>query len=341
MEKTDYLYQNENLISEIQKKYIYEIYINHNGNSFENIKLLAKSFRLTEENFLKIVCNYIKKNISTTDYSIIFDTLLLLETNNEIITYLNSIQLDLKYLRSNLLSYFIYFRPDIYFLNPDKRESLRNKLEVYRLYLKRIDTPPMDLQKKDTLEYSLTIIQEFIKSNFSFKRFCFQKRMLPEEMKKHSQIVKKNDLILYQEFENVCLAKKETMISEISFEIRKLYFLIQNGEIDSIDVFQNTNYSIPELVKYAGSVLNKEENIVFKQFIHYYENLKVLSKKGIEDFLNDKFVINYRDEETEITLDMKKDLLNYLQENNLPITVTTIRDTLKRKLNEKRLSKNI
>ena len=63
MKKTDYLYQNENLMTETQKKYMYEIYINHNGNSLQNIEYLAKSFRLTKENFLQIISNYVAKNI--------------------------------------------------------------------------------------------------------------------------------------------------------------------------------------------------------------------------------------------------------------------------------------
>ena len=341
MKNTELLCQSENLMTEIQKKYMYETYVTYNGNSFENVKLLAKKFYLSQEEFLKIICNYATKNISKTDYSTIFDTLLLLETDEEIINYLNNIHANLKYLRSNLLAYFIYFRPDIYFLNPEKRESLRKKIEVYRLYLKRVDTPPMDLPKKNTLEYSFDMIQKFIKSNFSLKRFCFQNKILPEEMKNHAQIVKRNDPLLYQDFENVCRNKKENMATEISLEIKNLCFLIQNKEIDSLDIFQNTTYSMLELITFAGKVLNKNENLIFKQFIHHYENIKVLSHKGIEDFLNEKLVITFQNEELEITRDMKIDLLNYLTLNNLPVTIITLRDAMIRKLKEKSYLKTI
>ena len=96
------------------KKICYDLYIKSNGN-LNIIQEELKNLKISEAVFIGCTKYYIDKNIVKPEYVTIFEHLLKLKTNDEINNYLSSINYSLKYLQNNLIAYYFYFRPDIYF----------------------------------------------------------------------------------------------------------------------------------------------------------------------------------------------------------------------------------
>ena len=167
----------------------YNAYINFNGD-LTKIEYYANNYQISIKKFLGIIISYIKNNIEKPKYAILLDKLLKLKTKEEVIKFLNKSEYSLYYLESNILAYFILYRPDIYFFKPNKRDELREKLNIYRIYLKERDSEKLKTTNKLSLKYVTYTLNLFLMSNYTTERFCYNKGISNKTFKNYLLLIK-------------------------------------------------------------------------------------------------------------------------------------------------------
>ena len=142
----------------------YELYIKSDCSN-EKINEYTNLLHLTFEKFIELAYSYIQKNVHIPEYVKILDKVLEIQSEEEVIKYLNSLPISLNFLLQNIQSYFICYRPNIYYLDIEKRESLKNKLRKYEIYLYQLDKPKTNANSLH--ENAIMTIYKFINSKFS------------------------------------------------------------------------------------------------------------------------------------------------------------------------------
>lgn len=307
------------------EKICYEKFIDSNG----NIALMSKNaekLNMSLGKFLVCSYKYIENNINKPEYVKILDSIYLLNTDEEIIHYIKSLPFNYKYIKDNLLSYFIYYRPHIYYLNQNKVLDLRTKLKIYENYIYREVDPLRTSLKKDG--YEINLIKEFINSNYSLTRFCFNKGITTLDFKTNVAKVKKLDKDLYNNYVENLNIKNDIKEKQIKQDIINILNIIKenNGNISLIELCLLTNYDILELIKEADKMLNIDDIKLFR--------LNVRSKRQINTFNNDvinklfetKFTFNINGQLMEINDEDKYAILSYMYQNNIPICNESFRE---------------
>lgn len=327
----------ENLkMIEKKEEIAYNLYINCSDPTL-SITNLAHSLNMSTENFIKYVCSYINKNITKPRYVMILNDLNEFDESNKdgIIKYLDNIEFPISFIEKNLISYIIYYRPDI-FLSPENKLliNLRKKINMYKTHLLN-----KNISKSDNLtriELARNTITKFLTSNFSLERFLLHERISGQTFKEHVATIKtlnnKEKKIqienhenttptLYDIYVNVLNTKRE----EFNNNIKKVVFNLLNiiNELDkdfsSIDFFLNTTYGPNEIIKAANDILSNEEMQIFRRHVSVYRRVYIYSERGIENLFKEKMVRNIDSERVEIDNQIKLQAINYLNENNIPI----------------------
>lgn len=331
---------------EALEKICYDLYIKCNGN-LNLIKDELVNIKITENVFIISLQNYINKNISKPEYALIFDKLLTLKTKEEVIKYLNSMndKYNLKYLQSNLPAYYFYFRPDIHFYKNDLKEKLHSMLNIYQVYLKTIDEPPLNLVDRSSLEYASSFIKNFINSQTTLERYLFQNNLTYQYFKPFINRIKytvdengqKHLSQLYIEYQQNILLKDEIKKRDIKFEVLEILEKIkENGNNFTIfDYAMSTKYGLKELVKEADYLYEVEHLFSFQELkllrivLNKFLTIKRFKNFQLNSFYNEteKFIISIDEKLIEIDSDTKKNIINFLKLNEIPISIDTIKDT--------------
>lgn len=322
--------ENQEMI-EKKEKLAYDLYINC-SNPAASILDLAHSMNITSDKFISYVCSYINKNIIKPRYVTILDKLDQIPESDKvsIIEYLNSIEFSINFIENNLISYIIYYRPDILLAHDNKLLiNLRKKINIYKTYLYNLNTP-----KKENLsriEIATNTITKFISSEFSLERFLIHERLCVQTFKEHVGVIKtinnkeKNSgntsPTLYDIYINHLNQKKEEFKNNIKNVIYNIINLINElgDEFSSIDLFLNTKYAANEIIKEADNILTNEEMKIFRKHVSPYRRIYIYSDRTIENLFNDRMVRNIDSERVEIDNQIKLQAINYLNDNNIPI----------------------
>lgn len=340
--------ENKNILFK-KEEAAYNLYINH-YNPANGVFKLAHALNIKTDQFIYYVCSYINKYVQKPIYAIVLDKLITIDNNNDVIAYLDSINLPISYIEDNLIPYIIYYNPKTFLHNDNKLLiSLRKKINLYKQYLKNEDIPKS--QNQNTTKYSLAkeIITKFISSNYTIERFCLHERIGCQVFKEHVQTLKtesKNQkkenrnedfITLYDIYLNCLNNKDEIFKNTIVDDVHIIFNKIKELENDfcSIDVFANTLFGIHEILKFADNILNMEEAKLFRSCVSKYKKVSSFSPKVIETLFHDTITINIDNELILIDNTTKSIIIDYLQENNIPICNDSFRNACIRYYQEK------
>ena len=313
-----------NKILEIEKScYDYFICLNTN---FNYMQTNAEKIFSNRDKFLTHVYHYIEKNINKPLYVEILDKLSILNTNEEIESYLLNINIDLNYLKNNILNYFMFYRPHIYYLDKNKYLELKDKLTSYENYLYRKEDP-LKTSIKINNEYAYNIINSFINSKYSMHRFCFNKNIASKNFKRYVFLVKNNYNKLYQKYIETINFKEKEQETEIKNDVLKiLKFIKENNNTSLIDFCLITKYDILELIKVSDNILSLEDIKLFRKVLKPLKEIRPFNESQIALLYRTKFTFNIDNNLIQINNDDKYTVINYLQENDTPICNETFKD---------------
>ena len=301
-----------------------------------NVKMIEASAilnNLTVEEFLNNVYLYIKENIEEPEFVKILDKLGNCNTNEEIINYLDSIQIDFKYLNNNVLPYFLNYRPHLIYLDNSHVNDLKSKLKVYEVYLYR-KLNPLRSTSKDLDEDFINNINEFINSKYSLSRFCYNKGLSITQITRSISKIKNNYPDIYEKFLEYIELNDNIKEQTIEFDVKNiLNYIKENNGISIIDLCGLTNFGILELTKASEKVLDKDDNLLFRQTIKHYNQIDYLKDERLTRLFKTDFVYNINDNLIKITEEDKYTIINYLYELDIPICNETIHEGFKKLLN--------
>ena len=304
----------------------YQTYLLSYGNK-NILNDYAKTLDIELETFLMLMLKYINEHKSRSAYAIIFDRLCLLHDSDLIINFLNEIDYPFKELRNNLQEYILLYRPDMLF-NEVLKNELQRKLNIYQKYLNNQKT--VNIYKTST-SYHMQIIQSFMESNYSLKRFCFQNNISVLTFKNYITRIKTIDPIFYQELmENIKLKEeiqKETIKDDVYTILNKIKELGNNFSI--IDFLTLTNYSFDEIIQLGDLILDPSDTRLLRIHVSNFKNVKNFrnySEKDIQNIFTDKLVINIDGNLIKMSFEDKENIINYLKEHDIPISSTSYRD---------------
>ena len=115
---------------------IYNEYIKifeNNKNPLVEIEVISEKYQLSVERIIKFLMDYITETKNPReDYAIIFDNVLACgRKSKKFYDYLDELDVNFEYLKTNLTNYFIYYRPDILLTSPRKKQILEKDLSDY------------------------------------------------------------------------------------------------------------------------------------------------------------------------------------------------------------------
>ena len=304
----------------------YQVYTLSYGNK-EILSNYAKSLNIKLDTLLELLLKYINKTKSRSIYANIFDKLEVLDLNDtkSIINFFESLNYPFKQLKNNVNEYILLYRPDMLF-NDALITDLHKKLEIYQNYL--IEQTKVDIYSTSTSYYN-QIIQSFIVSNYSLKRFCFQNNINATEFKNFLKKIKLTDLDLYnQAVESLNLkekAKEENIANDVYNILTKIKELGNNFSI--IDFLPLTNYSFDEIIQTSDKILNPEDIRIIRINVSNFKKIVNYSNANIQQIFTDKLILNIDGNLIEMSLEDKSNVINYLKENDIPISTHSYRET--------------
>ena len=305
----------------------YNAYKNFNGD-LTKIEYYANNYQLSVKKFLGITMSYIKNNVVKPQYAILLDKLLKLKTKEQIIKFLNKTNFSLYYLESNILAYFILYRPDIYYLKPDKRDELREKLNIYKLYLKEKDEEKIKTTNKLSLEYITYILNLFLMSNYTVERFSYNKGIALRTFKNYLLLIKNANPNLYDNVNLKIEIMEKRKEVELPNEVYKILEMIENDKdnFTILEFLESTFCSIKEILKVADEILNPAQNKIFRMTISKFKNeYNFLDDNSINSYLNENFIFNFDGNLINITNEDKEKAINYLQSKDIPVCLSTFK----------------
>lgn len=314
----------------------YNAYKNFNGD-LTKIEYYANNYQLSVKKFLGITMSYIKNNVVKPQYAILLDKLLKLKTKEQIIKFLNKANFSLYYLESNILAYFILYRPDIYYLKPDKRDELREKLNIYKLYLKEKDEEKIKTTNKLSLEYITYILNLFLMSNYTVERFSYNKGIALRTFKNYLLLIKNANPNLYDNVNLKIEIMEKRKEVELPNEVYKILEMIENDKdnFTILEFLESTFCSIKEILKVADEILNPAQNKIFRMTISKFKNeYNFLDDNSINSYLNENFIFNFDGNLINITNEDKEKAINYLQSKDIPICLSTFKSACYRMYKE-------
>ena len=305
----------------------YNAYINFNGD-LTKIEYYANNYQISIKKFLGIIISYIKNNIEKPKYAILLDKLLKLKTKEEVIKFLNKSGYSLYYLESNILAYFILYRPDIYFFKPNKRDELREKLNIYRIYLKERDSEKLKTTNKLSLKYVTYTLNLFLMSNYTTERFCYNKGISNKTFKNYLLLIKKENPNLYNNVNLKIELNEKRKANELENEVYKILEIIENDKdnFTLLEFLETTFCSINEILKVADKILNPAQNKIFRMSVSKLKNENnFLDNNSIDSYLNENFIFNFDGNLINITNEDKEKAINYLQSKDIPVCLSTFK----------------
>lgn len=307
------------------EKYTYLLYKHAEGNLLL-IKEYADKLNISLEDFLEYATHYIIKNKNNPVYVQIMDKLIKL-SEDKYITFLDQCNFNVEHIEQRALKYITEFRP-IFLFNEEKRTLLLARIYEYKKHILNKKMKKQNVIIQPLNEHQLNIIMSFISSKYSLERFCFQHRFLMNTIKKLESPLKIHHEKLYHAYLRKLKQIDEFKEQEIINDTLKLLELVKNSdtEFESIDFFQNTLFGIKEILKTADSILTPEDNKILRMGISKIKDIKVFSEKSIEGIFKEKTILNINNELINIPFEVKLTIVNYLQEQEIPISNITLKE---------------
>ena len=285
------------------------------------------------EDFFEHVVNYINNNFPIPDYVNILNKLSTITESEQVIKYLDSISFDYKILRNNLMDYFINFRPDIYYTNENAKNRLKNNLQFYETH-KAKSFIPSHCENENLNDNMNNIIIEYINSNYSISRFCYNKNLSKTLFKQYVAKIKTKNPELYNKFVEATNLKEQIKNEIIENDVYTILNIIkENSSISIIDFLLITNYDVFELVEVADRILSIEDKKLFRMNVKGIRYINRLSERGLGNLLNSTYTFNINGELIELSENDKIEIIKFLKENNIPVCNDTWTDACIKYLN--------
>lgn len=285
------------------------------------------------EDFFEHVVNYINNNFPIPDYVNILNKLSTITESEQVIKYLDSISFDYKILRNNLMDYFINFRPDIYYANEILKNRLKNNLQFYETH-KAKSFIPSHCENENLNDNMNNIIIEYINSNYSISRFCYNKNLSKTLFKQYVAKIKTKNTELYNKFVEATNLKEQIKNEIIENDVYTILNIIkENSGISIIDFLLITNYDVFELVEVADRILSIEDKKLFRMNVKGIRYINRLSERGLGNLLNSTYTFNINGELIELSENDKIEIIKFLKENNIPVCNDTWTDACIKYLN--------
>lgn len=334
-----------NIYDKEDRIYLENLCYRHFKESNDNLSEMKKraSFLGINIKYFLIFCTgYVERNINKPEYVKLLDTLSLVKTDKEVVTFFERTKADYKYLQDNLLSYFIYYRPHKYYeTDKSKYFQLRDKIKTYENYIyRRLD--PIRAKKKIDFEYARNMVNMFINSRYSLVRFCFNNNILVSTFKSYVQKIKLEDEVLYNDYLQTLANKEYIKEQTITNDVMSLIDKIKENPDDFsyIDFCQITNYDPLELVPVADNILNIEDMRLFRVKVRVLRNVKVLTSNQERRLVEMNYTLNVDGNLIEADEETKCKVLADLHDKDIPVCVESFHDGLVRYYRNKK-NKNI
>ena len=331
---------NKNIENKILEKICYQNFVEC-YNNLNTMKLYANNLNISIDNFLTYTYYYIEHNITKPDYVKLIDILSLLKDEDEVIKFFEATKADYKYLNNNLLSYYVYYRPHIYYLDNSKCIKTREKIKKYETYLYR-KLDPIRTDKKIDTNYVINVIKSFINSRYSIKRFCFNNGIRTTLLNKFLNTVKKIDFNLYNEFIKSVEVKEQIKVNKINNDVINILekIKVDPKNFSLIDLSMMTDYDVLELIEEADKNLEFEDLKLFRKVLKPLRDIDIINNDRINQLFNTNFTFNIDNQLVEITNNDKFNVIGYLKSNNIPVCNETFIDGCIRLKNNNLYNKN-
>ena len=340
MERNQINYRNEEILKQLRYNCHYYFCL-ANGNILI-MQTFADNLHIKIDKFLYLTYQYIEEEITKPDYVKYIDKLLE-KDKDERFQYLDDINaksyVNYKYLKDNITSYLQLYRPHLYYLDDKTLNQLNEIFAGYEAYLYRRDNPSKAKKIIDDKYYE-SVIEKFINYNFSKKRFCFNNKLTVKQFDDmRDLVIKKKNPTLYTR----CLEKEKSIEEEknaiISQDVNNILAKIKEDpdNFALLDILLMTNYDILELIKEADNCLDLENKKLFRKYVRNYRNihLNILTGERLNGLFKTTFIYNINDEMITITEEELINIINFLQERNIPICYEIISVVCQRFANEK------
>ncbi len=316
-------------------KLIYDDYLQMlkiNDDALIWLDLESFKYKTNTSIILKVLNHYINNELVKPDFALIFEKIKELPNPCEYL-YFNNITP--AFLKEHLEEYLIYFKPEYKLcLNSKILNNYKEIIRKYIIYYKK------QLNITQENEYK-NLINEFIKSKYSLERFCIIKGLTLNDFnsKKNGIFIKimKKDKDLYTKFLYNIDAKEKLKNLNIQTDILNILKAIKElgNDFTIINLFLMTPYAPLELTKVADNILNKEDLILFRKYMNIcYRDFAIhgnfMNKERINLLIKIPYTITIDGNTIETKEEERRDAIEFLQVNEIPINSYIFDIALKR-----------
>lgn len=285
--------------------------------------------------------NYILNNNINGIYGNLFKVLLKTDDPNKIINLFISLNSRYSNIKNNINSFMISYN-----IPSDIREVIFNKLNIYHDYLKENRTMKQEIKKEEreneyvenNIAQAMFIIKKYIDGQYdNINQFCEDMNLSKRHFDKYLELVKNNDEQLYNDYLEHIENKKNKAYEKLLTNSLIVIDLIKNGvvengtkrEFDLVDYYKYLPLGFDKQLRMVRDSINQDDYKLLCVYAGSIKNEQLLSDAEIENLYNMKNVVNVKlDEENniipgsgrEITKEEKQNLINYLEDNNIPVT---------------------
>lgn len=215
-------------------------------------------------------------------------------------------------------------------INKDKQlEEMRKKAE------KEAKEEKKKNQLNKLIELAIYYVEAFLEQENNETTFCEENDITLEQFKQFTTIVRKNNVELYNEYENKHKNIKRKELKKEINELEEVIFLIKNGieengqtrKFASLDYFMHTSLTIDEAQKimpYMG--LSAGDTRAIKHLIGQIMKGKKTTAKELLSI-----DIQIIDQDNNIRVIQKEEqqlVIDFLEENNIPLLTNLYTETL-------------
>ena len=330
--------QNKEILRKKRQELVYLEYIkliNSKENILVGIEVILEKVKMSLSKFIQTLMDYIKENSKDDDYSLIFDTLLEIDNPED---YLKQNHIPGDFLKENLNKYLLYKRPDILFTNKRLLKTLERSVK----YNEKIWQSNLSKEKlkEESLPKIRNYVNEFLSLPYSLERYTsvrkISKRLFNVNDGFYARQLAIHDQALYKKLNENLILREQTKFENIANDITNILNLINTkGEnFDSLDFYQATLYSPIEIMEVADKILDFDNLKKFHIYINKYRHrshTKMATDCNIKnELLNNMFYFSLNGNLIETTIEDRTSIINYLDENFIPINSITFLDACKK-----------
>ena len=230
--------------------------------------------------------------------------------------------------------------------------QLNNYINVYRTTEKNLKTElteKLQILKAEektekgkpdtkTIKKAQDYILEYLESDYDKQEFCQEKNISTETFNKYLEIIKNENTPIYNIYIEKAFENNQKKEQELIQKIPEIIELLKENknEFNLIDYYLMTNIPLTRLeeickTEIKNSHLQQRDYIKYlNPFISKNKQIKECSERDIKIMLtNETNIVDFQTDENgnyipgtgrELSLEEKEQLLNFLKENNIPIT---------------------